>query len=76
MLPLLVGNLFQQLYSMVDTVVVGQSLGSAALSGVGSTGAICFLILGFVSGLTQGFSVVTSQRRGARDDDGDRKSVV
>lgn len=76
MLPLLVGNLFQQLYSMVDTVVVGQTLGSAALSGVGSTGAICFLILGFVSGLTQGFSVVTSQRRGARDDDGMRKSFA
>ena len=76
MLPLLVGNIFQQLYSMVDTVVVGQTLGSAALSGVGSTGAICFLILGFVSGLTQGFSVVTSQRRGARDDDGMRRSFA
>ncbi len=74
MTPLLIGNVFQQLYSMVDTVIVGQTLGSAALSGVGSTGALSFLIMGFVSGLTHGFSVVTSQRRGARDEEGMRRS--
>lgn len=76
MVPLLIGNVFQQLYSMVDTVVVGQTLGSAALSGVGSTGALSFLIMGFVSGLTHGFSVVTSQRRGARDEEGMRRSFA
>lgn len=76
MAPLLIGNVFQQLYSMVDTVVVGQTLGSAALSGVGSTGALSFLIMGFVSGLTHGFSVVTSQRRGAHDEEGMRRSFT
>lgn len=76
MTPLLIGNLFQQLYSMADTVIVGQTLGKAALSGVGSTGAISFLIMGFVSGLTHGFSVVTSQRRGAHDEDGMRRSFA
>lgn len=64
MLPMLIGNIFNQLYSMVDTVIVGQTLGSDALAGVGSTGAITFLILGFVSGLTHGFSVVVSQQIG------------
>ena len=42
MLPMLIGNIFNQLYSMVDTVIVGQTLGSDALAGVGSTGAITF----------------------------------
>lgn len=76
MVPLLIGNVFQQLYSMADTVIVGRTLGKAALAGVGSTGAISFLIMGFVSGLTHGFSVVTSQRRGARDDEGMRQSFA
>lgn len=76
MLPMLIGNIFNQLYSMVDTVIVGQTLGSDALAGVGSTGAITFLILGFVSGLTHGFSVVVSQRRGAHDEEGMRKSFA
>ncbi len=76
MLPLIIGNVFQQLYSMVDTVVVGRTLGSAALAGVGSTGALSFMIMGFVSGLTQGFSVVTSRYRGARDGEGVRRSFA
>lgn len=76
MLPLLIGNVFQQMYSMVDTIIVGQTLGSAALSGVGSTGSVSFLILGFVSGLTQGFAIMVSQRRGARDDEGMRRSFA
>lgn len=76
MLPLLIGTVFQQFYSLADTVVVGQTLGKAALGGVGSTGCISFLITGFVGGLTQGYSVVTSQRFGARDDDGVRRSFA
>ena len=76
MAPLIVGNVFQQLYSMVDTVIVGRTLGSAALAGVGSTGALSFMIMGFVSGLTQGFSVVTSRYRGARDEEGVRRSFA
>lgn len=76
MIPLLIGNVFQQMYAMVDTVIVGQTLGSAALSGVGSTGSVSFLILGFVSGLTQGFAIMVSQRRGARDEEGMRRSFA
>ncbi|MCH5161158.1 MAG: MATE family efflux transporter [Clostridiales bacterium] len=76
MLPMIIGNVFQQLYSMVDTVVVGRTLGSAALAGVGSTGALSFMIMGFVNGLTHGFSVVTSRYRGARDEEGVRRSFA
>ena len=50
MLPLLFGMLFQQFYNMVDTIVVGQYLGVNALAGVGSTGSVNFLVLGFVIG--------------------------
>ncbi len=76
MIPLLIGNVFQQLYSMADTVIVGRTLGKAALGGISSTGAISFLITGFASGLTHGFSIVTSQRRGASDDEGMRRSFA
>lgn len=50
-LPLLCGNAFQQIYSMVDTIIVGRTLGVGALAGVGATGSILFLILGFVIGM-------------------------
>lgn len=75
-LPLLVGNIFQQLYNMVDAMVVGRFIGTGALAAVGSTGAISFLVLGFVIGLTGGFSVVTAQRFGADDQDGLRQAVA
>ena len=51
MLPLTLGLLFQQFYNMVDTIVVGKFLGVQALAGVGSTGSINFLVLGFCSGI-------------------------
>ncbi len=54
MLPLLFGLLFQQFYSMVDTVVVGKFLGVDALAGVGSTGSVNFLVLGFCMGICSG----------------------
>ena len=66
-IPLLIGNLFQQLYSMVDAVIVGQFLGVDALAAVGTTGPLSFLILGFVMGMTGGFSVLVAQRFGAGD---------
>ena len=46
-LPVLLGNLFQQLYSMVDTIIVGRFVGTQALAAVGSISAISFLVLGF-----------------------------
>lgn len=75
-LPLLAGNIFQQLYNMADAMIVGQFIGTSALAAVGSTGAISFLILGFVFGLTGGFSVVMAQRFGAGDEDGLRQAVA
>lgn len=74
--PLILGNIFQQLYNMVDTIIVGQYLGPKALAAVGATGTIMFLILGFMSGLTTGFTILTSQRFGAGDEKGIRSSVA
>lgn len=76
MLPMILGNIIQQLYSLVDTVIVGQALGANALSGVGSTGAASMLILGLVGGLATGFSVIVSQRCGAKDEEGMRRSFA
>ena len=75
-LPLLVGNIFQQLYSMVDTIIVGQTVSTSALAGVGSTGAISFLVIGFVQGLTAGFAIKTAQYFGAKNEDAVRRSVA
>lgn len=65
--PVLLGNIFQQFYSMVDTIIVGRFLGEKALAAVGSTGSIVFLVLGFAIGITQGFGVMISHAFGARD---------
>ena len=73
--PIFIGNIFQQLYSMADTIIVGKFVGTKALAAVGSVGTIMFLILGFLQGLTAGFSVLTAQRFGAQDMKGMRKSV-
>ena len=75
-IPLLIGNLFQQFYSMADTMIVGRTIGVEALAAVGTTGSISFLIIGFSQGLTSGFAVITAQRFGAGDMDGVRKSVT
>ena len=66
-LPVLLGNLFQQFYNMVDTVIVGQYLGEDALAAVGSTGCLMFLVLGFANGIAQGFGVMVSHAFGAKD---------
>ena len=75
-IPLLVGNIFQQFYSMVDMIIVGQTLGKDALAAVGATGSVNFLIIGFAQGLTAGLSIITAQRFGARDQIGVRKSFA
>lgn len=66
-IPLIIGNVFQQLYNMVDTIIVGRYVGADALAAVGSTGTIMFLITGFSQGITSGFSVRVSQKYGAMD---------
>ena len=73
-LPLLVGMLFQQLYSLVDTIIVGKCIGTEALAAVGSTGSINFLINGFCMGVCAGFAIPMAQRFGAEDEKGLRVS--
>lgn len=65
--PLLMGMLFQQFYNVVDTMIVGKFLGKYALAGVGSTGSISFMIIGFCMGVSSGFSIPISQMFGAKD---------
>lgn len=73
--PLLLGMLFQQVYSLVDTIIVGRFLGVSALAAVGATGSINFLIVGFCQGICNGFALPVAQRFGAKDFDGLRKYV-
>ncbi|MBQ7359263.1 MAG: MATE family efflux transporter [Lachnospiraceae bacterium] len=74
-IPIIIGNIFQQFYSMADTIIVGRYIGLHALGAVGATGTISFLILGFAQGLTTGFTVQTAQYYGAGDEQGLKRSV-
>ena len=65
-IPLMLGNIFQQLYTMVDTIVVGQIVGVQALAALGAVEWVMWLVLGVASGMTQGFSILIAQYYGAR----------
>lgn len=75
-IPLLIGNMCQQLYSIVDAMVVGNVEGVYALAAVGSAGWLDWLVLGIVMGMTQGFSILISQRFGAGDREGLERAVA
>ena len=75
-LPTLLGLLFQQLYNLVDTMIVGKLLGSAALAAVGSTGSISFLVIGFCMGICNGFAIPVAQRIGAGEPSKMRRYVA
>jgi putative MATE family efflux protein len=75
-LPLFIGNLFQQFYSMADAFIVGRTIGVNALAAVGCTGSINFLVLGFIIGFTQGASIITAHCFGAGDERGLRRSFA
>ena len=66
-LPTLFGLLFQQLYNLVDAMIVGKLLGAQALGAVGATGSINFLVIGFCLGVCSGFAIPVAQRMGAKD---------
>lgn len=74
--PMLVGNLFQQFYSMVDAIIVGKFIDVDALAAVGSTGSVSFLIIGFTTGVTSGSSILPSQSFGAGDYSEMRKYIA
>ena len=76
MVPLLIGNIFQQLYSIVDAIIVGQVMGQAALTGVNCTGSASFFIIGFASGLTGGLAIPIAQYFGAKDKVNLKKAVA
>ena len=76
LIPLLLGMLFQQIYNMVDTIVVGKFLGVKALAGVGSTGSLNFLVLGFCMGVCNGFVIPVAQKFGERDYQGMKRFVT
>lgn len=74
--PLFIGNLFQQLYNMVDTIVVGKFVGLGAMAAVGSAGSLTFLMTGFIIGLCPGLSIPVSQEFGAVHHDSMRRYVT
>ena len=73
--PILISYLVQQMYNMVDTMVVGRMVGSSALAAVGATGNIYFFISSFIMGLTQGFATVTANKFGAGEDKWVKKTI-
>ena len=74
--PMLLGYLFQQFYSMVDTIIVGKWLGVSSLAAVGSTGSINFMIIGFCMGVCSGFAIPVAQKFGSKDYHALRKFVA
>ena len=76
MLPILVSNLFQQLYNTVDTMIVGNVLGDTALAAIGSCGSIYELLVGFGIGIGNGLSIVAARSYGAQDEDLLKRTVA
>ena len=75
-LPIAVGSIFQLLYSFADYKIVGSTLGASALEAVSSTSTLNDLIVGFLIGLTNGFSVIAAQKFGAKNDKGLKKAIA
>lgn len=76
MLPILIGNILQLTYSLVDTRIVGSVLGDTALAAVGATTSLSTLVIGFLQGLTNGFAVIIARFFGAGDRNGLKRSVA
>ncbi len=74
-IPMLLGQLFQQLYHVVDSIIVGRYIGKIALAAVGTSAPIIFLLVSFVVGITMGFTIVISQYFGAKKMDQVKKAI-
>ena len=74
-IPLMLGNVCQQLYTVVDTAIVGQALGVNALAALGAADWLNWLVLGVIQGFAQGFSIYMAQRFGADDEEGLNRSI-
>ena len=76
MLPMVIGNIFQQFYSMVDSIIVGQYVGANALAAVGATSSLNFLFFSLCGGMSNGIGIVISQQFGAGRDEGVKKAIA
>ena len=74
-LPMLIGNVFQQLYNTVDSIIVGNFIGKEALAAVGASFPIIFLLVSLIMGITMGSNIVIAQFYGARDMEGVKKAI-
>ena len=75
-IPIFFGMLFQQFYSIVDTMIVGKVLGVDALAAVGATGSLTFMIIGLCNGIASGFAIPVAQRFGAKDEKGLKTAIA
>ena len=75
-LPMLVGNIFQQLYNLADSAIVGRVVGADALAAVGSTGSLSFLFFSFCMGVANGGGIIASKYFGAKDEQRVKKVIV
>ena len=75
-IPMLIGNIFQQMYSVADSVIVGQYLGANALAAIGSTGSVTFLFFSICNGISSGSGIVTSQYFGAGDVHSTKRAIA
>ena len=75
-LPALIGNIFQQVYNLADSMIVGRFVGADALAAVGATSSITFLFFALCNGIGSGGGIIVSQYYGAHDDDNVRKGIV
>ena len=74
--PLFIGNIFQQIYSVVDTMIAGYNLGDAAIGAIGATTSVYSLLINFAIGLNNGYAIVVSQAFGAKDREGLKRSLA
>lgn len=75
-IPLIFGNIFQQFYSLIDTVIVGRTLGMSALGAIGAVTSLTFFLQGFMQGIASGLSLVLAQRLGTKDPERIRSSFI
>ena len=76
MIPMCLGNIFQQFYNIADSIVAGQFIGVDALAAIGSTGSLMFFVTGWLNGLSSGFAILVSQWFGAKQYDRMRHYVA
>ncbi len=75
-IPMLIGNVFQQLYNLVDSVIVGKFVGADALAAVGATGSVSFLFFALCNGLGSGGGIITAQQFGAGNKENVKKAIT